>query len=106
MIWVAQALFIMGIFFGALGTFGVLRFPDVYTRLQAASKCGTTAVFSILLGCILLTGFSAMTGKIIAIALFFLVTSPVSAHIIGHCAWQREVPPWRKPRKDRQLSEE
>jgi multicomponent Na+:H+ antiporter subunit G len=37
-----------------------------------------------------------MTGKIIAISIFFLITTPVASHVIGRCAWQRNVLPWRK----------
>jgi multicomponent Na+:H+ antiporter subunit G len=98
MTWVVQALMALGLFFAVMGNLGVFRFPDIYTRLHASSKCGTTSVFSILLGCMLLEGLSAMTGKIVAISVFFLITTPVASHVIGRCAWQRNVLPWRKQR--------
>jgi len=106
MIWLVYVLFAVGIVFSIMGTVGVLRFPDVFTRLHASAKCGTTAVFSILLGCVFYVGFNAMAGKIIAISLFFLITSPVSAHIVGRCAWQREILPWRRPGDNRSDSED
>jgi len=99
-IWVVQVLMALGLFFGVMGNIGVMRFPDIYTRLHASSKCGTTSVFSILLACMLLRGFSPMTGKILVITLFFLITAPVASHIIGRCAWQRGVFPWRRRRDD------
>lgn len=98
MIWLVQILLIVGIFFGILGNIGVLRFPDIYTRLQASSKCSTTSIFSIFIACMLLRGFTPMTGKILVIALFFLVTGPVTSHIIGRSAWKRGIIPWKKKR--------
>ncbi len=94
MIWVASALLALGVFFGVTGNIGVLRFPDVYTRLHAAAKCSTTTVLSILLACMVLKGWSPMTGRIAVIAMFFFVTSPVTAHIIGRSAWLRGIRPW------------
>ena len=94
--WIAYFFFALGVFFGVFGTIGVLVFPDVFTRLNASSKCSTTAVISTLVGCILLGGLSRMSSRILVIALFYLITSPVSAHIIGRRAWARGVVPWRK----------
>ncbi len=95
---IVQILLGVGIFFGILGNIGVLKFPDVYTRLQASSKCGITSVFSIFIACMLLKGFTPMSGRILVIALFFLVTGPVTTHIIGRRAWKRGVLPWRRKR--------
>jgi multicomponent Na+:H+ antiporter subunit G len=95
-IWVAAAFLALGVFFGLIGNLGVLRFPDVYTRLHASAKCSTTAVVSVFLACVLLEGFSALSGRIAVIALFFLLTGPVTAHIIGRRAWKRGVLPWRR----------
>lgn len=100
MIWVVAAVLLMGVFFGVTANIGVLRFPDVFTRLHAAAKCSTTSVFSILLACMLLKGWDPMSWRILVIALFFLITSPVSAHIIGRSAWMRGLMPWG--RKHRQ----
>ena len=96
MIWAAYVFFGMGVFFGILGNIGVLTFPDIYTRLQASSKCSITSVISILIACMLLEGFTPMTGRILVIVLFFLVTAPVTSHIIGRRAWKRGITPWRK----------
>ena len=90
--WVFMGL---GVVFAVFGNLGVLFLPDVYTRLQASSTCGTTATLSIMIGSILLVDFGPMTGKIIVIALFFLVSSPVSSHIIARYAWKKLMVPWR-----------
>ena len=98
MTWVAQVFFLLGLFFGIIGNIGVLRFPDIYTRLHASSKCGTTTAVSVLVGCMIASGLTHMTAKILVITLFFVITSPVASHIIGGCAWQREILPWRRSR--------
>lgn len=91
-----QLFLLLGIVFGVIGNIGVILFPDVYTRLQASSTCTTTSVFSILLAGMIHSGFTPMTGKLMGIAVFFLVSSPVSAHIIARYAWHMEIMPWKK----------
>lgn len=93
MSWLSAAFLGLGLFFGIMGNAGVLRFPDVYTRLHASAKCSTTSVLSILLACMFHAGWSPMTGRIAVIAVFFLITSPVAAHIIGRSAWLRGLIP-------------
>jgi multicomponent Na+:H+ antiporter subunit G len=96
--WAAAAFLALGVFFGVVGNLGVLRFPDLYTRLHASAKCSTTTVVSIFVACVLIAGFSTLSGRIMVIALFFLLTGPVTAHIIGRRAWKRGVLPWRRRR--------
>ena len=93
---VALIRFGLGVVFNIMGNLGVLILPDVYTRLQASSTCSTTSVFSILLGCLFLSEWGPMTGKIIVISIFFFVTNPISAHIIARFAWDSEMTPWRR----------
>mgnify|MGYP001062571292 CR=1 FL=1 len=92
----AAAFFVLGAVFNIMGNLGVLIFPDVYTRLQASSTCGTTSVLSFFIGCMLIAGWGPMTGRLLVITLFFFVTSPISAHIIARFAWQTGIVPWRQ----------
>ncbi|WP_431734690.1 monovalent cation/H(+) antiporter subunit G [Cellulosispirillum alkaliphilum] len=78
-----------------MGNIGVLIFPDVYTRLQASSTCSTTSVFSFFIAAILQSGLTVISGKIFVLMIFFLISSPVSAHIIGRYAWNKGIEPWR-----------
>jgi multicomponent Na+:H+ antiporter subunit G len=95
-IWAVSVFVALGIFFAVMGNVGVLRFPDLYTRLHASAKCSTTTVLSVFIGCLLLEGFSALSARILVITLFFLLTGPVTAHLIGRRAWKRGVLPWRR----------
>ena len=101
MTWVAIGFFVLGAVFGIMGNLGVLVFPDVYTRLQASSTCSTTSVFSVFVACMVIAGFSPMTGKILVITLFFFVTNPISSHIIARYAWESEIVPWRRSYDER-----
>ena len=101
MTWIALVFFVLGAIFALMGNLGVLVFPDVYTRLQASSTCSTTSVFSVFVACMVLSGFSPMTGKILVITLFFFVTNPISSHIIARFAWESEIVPWRRSYDER-----
>lgn len=101
MILLVYAFLGMGIFFGVLGNIGVLRFPDVYTRLQASSKCSVTSLLSIFIALMLLKGLTPMTLRILVITIFFLISSPVASHVIGRRAWEQGIAPWRKKPESR-----
>ena len=76
-------IFIMiGILFNLLGCIGIIRLPDTYNRLQAATKCVTLGCCSILLGACIHFGFSDSGIKaLIAIPILFL-GSTVAAHAL------------------------
>lgn len=95
---VAFGLLALGVLAGIFGMIGVIRFPDVFTRLHASGVCSTTSLLSILIACMILSGFSVITGRLLVIALFLLATNSVTGHIIGHSAWSRGVVPWRERR--------
>ncbi len=96
MLWLAQLFLLLGVIFSVIGNLGVLLFPDVYTRLQASSTCGTTSIVSIFIAAMLFEGFSPLTGKILAIMIFFLISSPLSSYIVARFAWNQEIVAWRK----------
>lgn len=102
MMWVAAFFLLLGAIFGLMGNLGVLLFPDVYTRLQASSTCTTTSVFSVFVACMIIAGFSPLTGKLAVITLFFFVTNPISSHIIARFAWEQEIIPWRRSWSERE----
>ncbi len=104
--WIVQLFLLLGIIFSVMGNLGVLIFPDVYTRLHASSTCSTTSVFSIFIAAMLSEGISPLTGKILVITLFFLISSPVSSYIVARFAWNQEIIPWRKLKPLRHFSEE
>ncbi len=80
---VSGLLLIVGASFALVGAVGVLRFPDALTRMHAASKAGALGSgFCLLAVAVHETAFDVTT-RAIAAVLFFLLTAPVSAHLIG-----------------------
>jgi multicomponent Na+:H+ antiporter subunit G len=77
-----------------LAAIGILRMPDLFTRMQAATKASTLG-----LGCLLasvaieLADFSSVV-RAIGIGAFVMLTSPVSNHVIARAAYLARVPLW------------
>lgn len=80
------AFITLGLAFDLFGCLGLLRMPDVYNRLQAATKCVTLGNCSILLGTFFIIGFQAAGFKALLCIVFLLLTSPVAAHAIARGA--------------------
>lgn len=84
-----------GFTFDVFGCLGLVRLPDVYNRLQAATKCVTLGTCSILFGTFLIVGFTAAGLKALMCIIFLLLTSPVSAHAIARGAHRAGVKLWK-----------
>jgi len=91
---IGSALIVVGLVFDFLGCLGLVRFPDLYSRLQASTKCVTVGTCGILLGLFLFKGFSATGVKAILCLLFIILTAPVSAHALARSAYRSGVKPW------------
>ena len=96
----------IGVFFNLLASIGLLRFPDVYTRLHAGTKCTTFGSIFILGSVILIglkmwwfgEGVNPSDGSILAIHTVFallaiLLTNPTGAHAIARAAYKSGVKP-------------
>lgn len=90
---VGIVLIFIGIAFDFFGVLGLVRLPDVYNRLQAATKCVTFGTAGILLGTFLIQGFSPFGFKALLGILFIFLTSPVAAHAISRAAHRSGIPP-------------
>ncbi|MGB0575372.1 MAG: monovalent cation/H(+) antiporter subunit G [Alphaproteobacteria bacterium] len=87
------ALILIGAFALITGAVGVLRFPDVYTRMHAASITDTLGAGSIILGLILQAGLTLVAGKLLLILVFIFFTSPASSFALAHAALSSGVEP-------------
>ena len=86
----------IGALFVLFGTVGLVRLPDLYNRLQAATKCATMGTCSILLGVIVSRGISAVSMKALLCIIFILLTSPTAAHALARAAHISGVKLWNK----------
>jgi len=86
-------LILTGGAFCVIGAVGLLRMPDFFTRMHAASVVDTLGAAFILLGLMLQSGLSLVTVKLVAIAVLLFFTSPVSTHALARAALARGVEP-------------
>ena len=92
---VLEIISVVLILFGAgialVGSIGLARFPDIFTRLHGPTKATTLGVGGVLLGTILLLILQGETGVIreLLITVFLFLTAPVSAHLIAKAALHR-----------------
>jgi multicomponent Na+:H+ antiporter subunit G len=84
--WVCTALAMGGGFFVLVGGVGALRMPDLYTRMHASSLTDTLGSMLILSALMIQSSLSLATLKLVAIALFLLLTSPVASYALGNAA--------------------
>mgnify|MGYP001815849516 CR=1 FL=1 len=76
----------LGVLFDLLGCIGMVRFPDVYNRLQAGTKCVTLGVVLILMGTVIMASDHPTRAKAILCIVFILITSPTAAHALARAA--------------------
>ncbi|MEO0005011.1 MAG: monovalent cation/H(+) antiporter subunit G [candidate division WOR-3 bacterium] len=101
MISVLALLFLwMGVGFVLLGALGLARFPDLYNRMQAATKCVTLGVCGIMIGIFLRSGFNPLGVKALICAAFILLTVPVSSHALARGSLIAGVKLWKGTVKD------
>jgi multicomponent Na+:H+ antiporter subunit G len=84
-----------GAFFFFAGTLGLLRFPDLYSRLHALTKADNAGLGLVVLGLLLQVDSVAAGAKLVLVWLLVLVSSASVAHLVARAAHQRGVPPWR-----------
>ncbi len=77
---------VAGIAFDFFGVLGLVRLPDVYNRLQAATKCVTFGSMGILFGVFLINGFTSFGFKALLGIVFIFLAAPVAAHTIARAA--------------------
>ena len=79
--------------FCIVGAVGLLRMPDFYTRVHAASVTDTLGAGLILLGLILQAGWTLVAAKLVMIGLLIFFTSPAATHALARAALGRGLKP-------------
>lgn len=86
--WLADVLVILGVFGMTVGVYGIVRMPDIYNRLHAASKVVFLGVLSLLIASAV-TNDARIISRVVLIGAFLILTTPVSAHVIARAAFLR-----------------
>ena len=84
-------LIVFGLLILSLSVYGMIKMPDIYTRIHAASKAAFLGIIPFLIAASL-GGDRAMITRSILIGLFLLLTTPISGHIIGQAAYLTNEP--------------
>jgi multicomponent Na+:H+ antiporter subunit G len=86
--WLADAVIVFGLLIMTVGVYGVVRFPDVYTQMHAASKAAFLGVVALLVAAAL-TGDGAIIARVVLISVLLVLTTPVAAHAVTQAAFVR-----------------
>lgn len=90
---VSWASLVGGGLFCVVGAVGLLRMPDVYTRMHAASVIETLGAGLVLLGLLLQAGFTLVAAKLLFIGLLIFFTGPTATHALARAAMVRGLKP-------------
>jgi len=89
----AYVFMVGGVFFAFSSAVGIIRFPDVYTRIHAGTKALTGGAMLVLTGAALIAPNWQAAAKILLIAGFFLLTNPLSSHAIARACYRHGILP-------------
>lgn len=76
-------------FFFSVGTIGLLRMPDTFTRMHATTKSDTLGAGLALLALMIYRGLDVITLKLIFILIFVWITTPTAAHIMAKATYNQ-----------------
>ncbi|WP_455210403.1 monovalent cation/H(+) antiporter subunit G [Kaarinaea lacus] len=95
--WISAVLITLGLVFFIAGTLGLLRFPDLFTRLHALTKADNLGLGFIVAGLAVYSGSWAASLKLVLIWLLVMVSSAVASHLIAQAALRKGLKPWQAP---------
>ena len=90
-------LLIIGAVFTLIGGVGILRLPDVLTRLHGASITDTLGAGAILLGLAIAAGWGLLMGKLLALLIMMALLNPSAGHALARAAIHGLRKPWLEP---------
>ena len=86
-------LLLSGSFFFVVGAVGMVRMPDVYTRMHSASVTETLGCGLLIAGMMLQAGWGQVSGKLFVLGALFFLTAPVATHALAQAALHMGVRP-------------
>lgn len=87
---------LLGAFFLVIAGIGILKMPDLYTRMHGTTKAGSVGVGFILLAlCVGIPDFSIIS-RAAGVLLFIFITAPVGAHLLGKVMLEKGYPIFKK----------
>jgi multicomponent Na+:H+ antiporter subunit G len=94
--WIVAALIAVGLLVSLSGVVGILRMPDLYTRIQCSTKNITMGTLPALVALVVGMGaYSTYGSRALLVAVLLLVMNPVASHALVRAAYKTGVPMWR-----------
>ncbi len=87
---VAGTLIVLGMFFFLVALLGLLRMPDVFSRIHTTTKGDTLGIGLIIVGLMVLSGFTALSLKLFVTLVLIWITTPTAAHLIAKSEYERD----------------
>ena len=91
---VCAVLLVGGLLFLTLGSIGIVRFPDFYSRLHPTGKSETMGASLVVLSLAVNEGLSLLMAKIILVQAFIFFANPAATGAMGRAAWRAGLRPW------------
>ena len=86
-------LVVIGILFMLVGSLGILRLPDFYSRTHAVSKSDTLGIIFIILGLVVYEGLTQSSLKLLLVVLFIALANPIGTHALAKAAIKKGLEP-------------
>jgi multicomponent Na+:H+ antiporter subunit G len=80
-----------GLFFFFVGTVGLIRLPDVFSRMHATTKSDTLGAGLIIISAMLYLGIDIASIKLLFVLIFIWITNPTAAHIISKAVYDQTI---------------
>jgi multicomponent Na+:H+ antiporter subunit G len=77
----------------SIGSIGVIRLPDFYSRTHAVSKSDTLGILLVIIGLIIYEGMTLNSLKLTFVVLFVMLSNPIGTHALARAAWMRGIKP-------------
>lgn len=95
--YVLASIFIsLGAFFLLIGSIGLIRLPDFFSRTHATGKADTLGIMLVILGLVLTQGYSINSAKLLIIIAFVGLTNPTATNALSRAAFRFRLKPWFK----------
>lgn len=93
---------VMGIVFMLVGSTGILRLPDFYSRTHAVSMSDTLGIAMVITGLIIYEGFTQSSLKLLFIILFVALSNPIGVHALARAALKKGLKPFLNGKEENQ----
>ena len=87
---IGNIFLVTGIVFMLLGVIGIYKFKHFYTRLLASSKIDIVGALTLMLGVVIMHGFTYFSGKVAILIVIMLIFNPLISHVLARSAYLSE----------------